>query len=61
MERVNQVSRKQKMERINFLKVFLFVLFGVCLSNIRKDSSYLFLFVPYVSIYKETGLETPIA
>lgn len=50
MERVNQVSRKQKMERINFLKVFLFVLFGVCLSNIRKDSSYLFLFVPYVSV-----------
>ena len=50
MERVNQVSRKQKVERINLLKIFLFVLFGVCLSNIRKDSSYLFLFVPYVSV-----------
>ena len=50
MERVNQVSRKQKMERIYLLNVFLFVLFGVCLSNIRKDSSYLFLFVPYVSV-----------
>ena len=50
MEKVREVARKQKKEKISFLKVSLFVLLGIGLVFIRKDNTSLYLIFPYVSI-----------
>ena len=50
MEKVREVSVKQKIDKVSFLKFSLFVLIGVCLSFIRKEEIFLFLFLPYISL-----------
>ena len=50
MEKVREVSVKQKIDKVSFLKFSLFVLIGVCLSFIRKEEISLFLFLPYISL-----------
>lgn len=50
MEKVREVSVKQKIDKVSFLKFSLFVLIGVSLSFIRKEEIFLFLFLPYISL-----------
>ena len=50
MEKVREVERKQKLEKVSFLKISLFVLLGIGLVLIKKDNTSLYLIFPYVSI-----------